>query len=127
MEEKIRRSEGMVCQEDMLMTTQTIQKRAHEVMIYDRLYRVAANDLVCPDEWAGPARLEVSDWEKAEFYLPSYRYEGVVIAVNIKVTGRTFQRRPYSDRYWVRVQVEFLRDDEPSEFASAWWAPEGGW
>jgi hypothetical protein len=109
------------------MSTTTIQKRAHEVTIYGRLHRVEANDLIWPDEWAGPSRLEVSDWEKSEFYLPSYRYEGVVIAVNIKVTGRTFQRRPFSDRYWVRVQIEFLRDEGPSEFASAWWHPEGTW
>ena len=85
------------------------------------------NDLIWPDEWAGPTRLESSDWDKAEFYLPSYRYEGTVTAVNIRVTGRSFQRRPFSDRTWVRVQVEFLRDgDGSSEFVSARWSPDGG-
>jgi len=110
------------------MNDTTIQKKSHEVTIYGKLHRVEVGTLIQPDEWFGSTRLESSDWDKAEFYLPSYRYEGVVTAVNIVVTGRTFQRRPFSDRLWVRVKIEFVRDgDEPSEFVSGWMAPEGGW
>jgi hypothetical protein len=110
------------------MESTTIQKRAHEVTIYGRLYRVEVGALIWCDEWAGATKLQASDWEKSEFYLPSYRYDGVVMAVNVKVTGRTFQRHRFSDRYWIRVQVEFLRDgDGPSEFVSGWWAPENTW
>jgi hypothetical protein len=106
-----------------------IQKRAHEVEIYGRLYRVGVGTTIWPDEWAGPTRLQASEWDKAEFYLPSYHYGdmGVVIAVNIKVTGRTFQRRPFSDRSWVRVQIEAVGDGEESTFFSAWMTSEEVW
>jgi hypothetical protein len=104
-----------------------IQKRAHEVTIYGRFYRVGVEDLVQPDEWAGATRLHPSVWEKSEFYLPSFRYTDVVLAVNVKVTGRTFQRRPFSDRLWVRVQITFVHDGEPDEVCSGWWNPESAW
>lgn len=110
------------------MSNTTIQKKSHEVTIYGNLHRVDVGALIWPDEWDGPTKLEASDWGKAEFYLPSYRYDGVVCAVNIKVTGRTFQRHRFSDSYWVRVQIEFIKDgDDPNEFVSGWWAPKGAW
>jgi len=40
------------------------------------------------------------------------------VAVNVKVTGRTRQIRTGS--HWVRVQVEFVGDCEPSTFAGGW-------
>jgi len=101
----------------------TIQKKSHEVIIYGRLYRVETDTMVWPDEWGGATRLQPSEWNGAEFYLPSFRYTNQVRAVNIKVTGRTFQRRPYSDVNWVRVQIEFVGDGEDSTFVSGWWAP----
>jgi hypothetical protein len=112
------------------MNNTTIQKRAHEATIYGQLYRVEVGDLVHPGEWAGPIRLQGSEWDKAEFYVPSYTYKNTVRAVNIKVTGRTFQRRPFSNCNWIKVQIEFVGDGEPSEFVSGWWAPTNpawGW
>ncbi len=56
-----------------------------------------------------------SDWNKAQFRAP-LAYD---IAVNVKVTGRTVQ----SDSRmigWVRVQIEFVGDDSPSEFVRGW-------
>jgi hypothetical protein len=110
------------------MSTQSIQKREHEFEIYGRFYRVGVVAQIWPDEWSSATRLEASNWDRAEFYLPSFRYEGVVAAVNVEVTGRTFQHRPYSDQSWVRVQIEFVGDgDDPSVFVSGWWHPEGAW
>jgi hypothetical protein len=48
----------------------------------------------------------------------------VVMAVNIKVTGRTLQHRPFSDRYWIRVQIEFIEDGGESTFSSGWMAAD---
>lgn len=39
-------------------------------------------------------------------------------AVNIKVTGRTWKWR--SDRCWVRCQIEYVGDGEPSTFCGGW-------
>ena len=41
-------------------------------------------------------------------------------ALNVKVTGRTFQRCSGIDGSVVRVQIEFVGDGEPSEFCSGW-------
>lgn len=40
------------------------------------------------------------------------------VAVNIKVTGRTWKWR--GDRCWVRVRIEYVGDCNPSTFASGW-------
>jgi hypothetical protein len=99
-----------------------IQKKSHEVQIYGRLHRVEVGTSIWPDEWIGPTNLTASEWDGAEFYLPSYRYseQGVATPVNVRVTGRTFQRRPFSDRYWVRVQIEFIQDSREITFSAGW-------
>lgn len=56
-------------------------------------------------------------WPGADFRLTSHN-TGLELAVNIVVTGRTFQR--YGGELWVRVRVEFVGDCEPSTFVSAW-------
>jgi len=40
------------------------------------------------------------------------------LAVNVVVTGRTWQRR--QGDYYVRVEIEFVGDGEPSVFAGGW-------
>lgn len=40
------------------------------------------------------------------------------LAVNIHVTGRTYQRR-HGD-LWVKVQIEWVGDCEPSTYAAGW-------
>jgi hypothetical protein len=66
-------------------------------------------------------RLLPSDWDAAAFRYPaaSLGPDGSV-AVNVELTGRTLQRRPYSDDLWIKARVEFVGDGEPSRFASAW-------
>src|SRR5262252_2171348 len=103
----------------------TLKINDHEIEIYGRVYRVEVGDQIWPDEWAGASPLQKSEWRGAEFYLPSYRYRdmGTVVAVNIKITGRTLQSHRFSDCYWIRVQIEFVKDgDEPSEFSRGWMA-----
>ena len=74
---------------------------------------------ICADTWGKRdifgVDLIVSDWGKAQFRAP-LAYD---VAVNIKVTGRTVQ--PDSRMIgWVRVEIEFVGDCEPSEFVRGW-------
>lgn len=40
------------------------------------------------------------------------------VAVNVKVTGRTIQYRQGS--MWIRVQIEWVGDCEPSTYSGGW-------
>jgi hypothetical protein len=102
------------------MSTTTLPQ--HEIEIYDRVYRVEVGSRIWPDGWAGTSELQRSDWEGAEFYLPSYHYReiGTVVAVNIQVTGRTLQRHKSSAFRWIRVNIEFVGDGYPSTFSKGW-------
>jgi hypothetical protein len=104
----------------------TLKTSDHEIWIYNRLYRVCDLATIWPDDWVGASTILKSAWEKAEFYLLSFRYgPGHVVAVNVKITGRTLQRRPHSSEDWIRVQIEFVKDgDEPSEFCGGWMKAE---
>ncbi len=42
------------------------------------------------------------------------------IAINIRITGRTIQFRNNADAGWVRCEIEYVGDYEPSTFARAW-------
>jgi hypothetical protein len=57
----------------------------------------------CQFRWPNPIR----EWEKSRAF-----------ACNVKVTGRTFQYR--NGGRWVRVEVEWVGDCEPSTFAKGY-------
>lgn len=40
------------------------------------------------------------------------------VAINIEITGRTWQR--YNGAFWVRAKIEFVGDCEPSTFGKGW-------
>ena len=89
------------------------------VTIYGIDRQAKVGDYIEPDGWRFGERLQSSTWEAAEFYLPTgYDFGIKVLAVNIKVTGRTIKCR-HGARY-VRVQIEFVGDGEPSTFHSGW-------
>jgi 5-enolpyruvylshikimate-3-phosphate synthase len=54
------------------------------------------------------------EWEGAQFRFPGKQN----MACNVKLTGRTF--RHYMGALWVRCEVEFVGDGEPSTFAKGW-------
>lgn len=56
-------------------------------------------------------------WPGADFRL-NWSNGFPQVAVNIHVTGRTYQRR-HGD-LWVKVQIEWVGDCEPSTFAAGW-------
>lgn len=74
---------------------------------------------ICADTWGergiSGVDLIASDWSKAQFRAP-LAYD---IAVSIKVTGRTVQTDSKMVG-WVRVEIEFVGDCEPSEFVRGW-------
>lgn len=67
-------------------------------------------------------RLLPSDWEQAAFRWPHPMHdwrESRAIAINVEITGRTFQVRS-GGNYWVKARVEWVGDGEPSTFSEAW-------
>jgi len=78
------------------------------------------NDQVMLDSWRVSETLLDSEWDKAQFYLTMPRTR-MKRAVNITVTGRTFQKP--NGKYGpeaVRIKIEFVGDGEPSTFAGGW-------
>jgi hypothetical protein len=57
-----------------------------------------------------------------QFYLPTQNGGPIrQVAVDIRVTGRTLQRRPYqADSLFVKVQIVFVGDCEPDTYADGW-------
>lgn len=65
-----------------------------------------------------PADAAAAGWSATpEYRLPAPQ-TGCRLAVRVTVTGRKPQR--WSGQYWVRGEVEFCGDCEPSTFAPCW-------
>lgn len=75
---------------------------------------VNAGRLVRPEQWGWAMPLAACEWDGAAFRLPSANFPDVRLAVNVTVTGRTIQKG------FVRVQIEFVGDGEPSTFCGGW-------
>jgi hypothetical protein len=92
------------------------------MLIYDTEVEAKVGSCIRPDEWSFGSRLVPSAWDRAQFRLPRPNaFPGDPIqslAVNVVVTGRTWQRR--EGDYWVRVRIEFVGDGEPSVFVGGW-------
>lgn len=62
-----------------------------------------------------------TDWDMAEYRypnpIPEWR-EKHATACNVKHTGRTIQR--HSGAYWIKGEVEWVGDGEPSTFCCCW-------
>lgn len=82
-------------------------------------------DLILPDGWTIPHRLEESDWEKAKFRLPTGQSVGVLsLAVNVEVSGKS-EKRMFGEWGWIRVKLEFVGDGEPSKIHYGYWQNRG--
>lgn len=89
------------------------------MLIYGNEVEVKVGSCIRPDGWRFGERLTVSDWNKAQFRLPTGSSGPIKsLAVNVTITGRTWQRR--EGDLWVRVRVEFVGDGEPSVFVGGW-------
>jgi hypothetical protein len=92
------------------------------MVIYGNEIEVKIGACIRPENWPFGSRLIASDWDQAEFRLPrpnAFPNDPIQsLAVNIVITGRTWQRR--EGDYWLRVRIEFVGDGEPSAFAGGW-------
>lgn len=62
---------------------------------------------------------EIRDF--ARFRIPSMRYGHLAYAANIRITGRTAQRRPWQDStLFVRIEITFVGDGEPDTVTGGW-------
>jgi hypothetical protein len=93
----------------------------HQFTAYGRTHTIQVGSYIKPEGWRLGNLLTPSDWDGAEFRIESPNYPGVTRAVNVTVTGRTFQGLPHSDARWVKVRIEFVGDGEPSTSAKGWW------
>jgi len=82
---------------------------------------------VQPDGWPTFGTLQEgtdyrdSEFPGCQFYLTSGKHEGVVFAVNIKVTGKPHYTFPNTNWLKSRCKVEFVQDEgKPSNFYSGW-------
>lgn len=61
--------------------------------------------------------------EFAAFRLPSSQYTDIKYAVDVHITGRVAQRRPYQTLLWVKVCITFRHDGErPDTTVTGWMA-----
>jgi hypothetical protein len=63
--------------------------------------------------------LPCNDWDRAEFRFPQPIAEFPPIALNVEITGRTFQSRP-GGGYQVRVRMVWRGDGEPDQECKGW-------
>ncbi len=89
--------------------------------IYGVEIEAQVGSVIQPDAWKFGEKLLPCEWEKAQFRVKTWNTEKLYpagLAVNIEVTGRTWQRR--NSAYWCRIQIEFVGDGEPSTFSPGW-------
>jgi hypothetical protein len=91
-------------------------------VIYGREIAVSVGSLVFVDGRNIGERLMAGDeafpgWAGCQFRYPS-RHFAAGLACNIKVVGRTYQRK--HDGLCVRVQIEWVRDGEENETCGGW-------
>lgn len=92
-------------------------KPSHQFTDYGVTRIVGEDSIILIDNWKLPSRLFPSRWEGAEFEVASNSLSGWT-PVNIRITGRTAQRR--AGDYWIRIAVEFPQDGEPAIQHSGW-------
>lgn len=99
--------------------------RGGNVIISNEKYTAKIGDSVKPDEWPIFSTLIKGDdycddsFPGCDFRLPSSRYEGYQLAVNVKVTGLPHDTGMWG-RYKSRCRIEFVGDGEPSTFSGGW-------
>lgn len=76
-------------------------------------------DTLYLDGWT--TYLNPSDWNQAEWRVPSARYPGIPgLAINLRITGRTVQRK--FGNLVVRIEIIWVGDGEPDTYSKGWLA-----
>ncbi len=93
-----------------LALTRGMNTTKQEAIMEKRDRTIQVGTYVEPDGWRGfGENLEKGLDGFCDFYLTG-TMTGATMAVNVKVTGRTIQRR--KGDLWVRVQVTFVQEDD---------------
>ncbi len=81
---------------------------------------ITVGTYVKPENWPIGENLEPGLDGFCDFYLPTGHRKPLpeVIAVNVKVTGRTPQR--FAGDLWLRVKITFVGDGEPDTYTGGW-------
>ena len=91
---------------------------------------VNIGDYVVPDGWpggignnliAGDAYVD-SDYPGCQFRIPTGRPSQESSAINLTITGRTYNYRKFS-RPAFRVKIEWVQDGEPNTYSHGWLVP----
>lgn len=77
------------------------------------------NSFVEPDGWKIGGKLVGSKWEKAMFYIESGTLIGITYPINISIV-ESVKTRIRRNNEWRRVNIEWLKDGEPSQFSRGW-------
>ena len=74
-----------------------------------------------PDGWKIGEKLIPSDWDQADYYLPTgYDFGITKLAVNIAITGRTHRFDSPISGPAMRCSVVFVGDGDPDVKCGAW-------
>lgn len=77
------------------------------------------NSFIEPDSWQIGGKLLFSAWKRVGFYIESGRMYNQTYAVNIKILEYVKPRIRRGNE-WKRVQIEWVKDGEPSVFSRGW-------
>ena len=89
------------------------------VEIYGKPVEVKVDSYIEPDGWKLGQRLTEGD-DFSSFRIPTgYDFGITSLAVEVRVTGRTWQRR--AGEYWVRVEIIFLKDGDGPDIVHHGW------
>lgn len=75
---------------------------------------------VQPDGWNSPSHLVESDWDKADYRLPSCNYLDLSFAVKVQLSARSKKVYCSGRQMRVRVQITFVGDCQADVVVHGW-------
>lgn len=97
----------------------TIEKSEHSEWL-EKAGQPMVGSRVQPDGWANSSNLVASDWDKADFRLPSARFTDVAFAVKVSMSERSKKVFCVGNQVKVRVQIVFVGDCEADTVVHGW-------
>ena len=101
------------------MSNWTLEKSENKEWL-ERAGQPQIGSRVQPDGWNGPSNLVESDWDKADFRLPSCNYMDLELAVKVSLSTRSQKVYFEGNQSKVRVQIIFVGDCEPDVVVHGW-------
>lgn len=86
---------------------------------------VKEDSVIQPDGWRLSTKLLPGDHFSSLRISTGWEFGIQSLAVEVRITGRTFQRIEGS--YWTRVEITFVGDGEPDQKHGGWMSVEHLW